>query len=600
MRKTLSCVLLSFALASLAPLQAQEKGEVVYQINLNDRADDLFKVKLAVKKLKEENNIFQFAATAPGTYQTMDIGRFVRSFKAFDKKGREIAVEKLGANQWQISKPKKVRSIEYTIAETFDTPVTENHIYEMCGTSIENDHVLINGQAVFGYFSNMQEADLRIKLLYPQEWLAGTALRQDEDGYYRATDFDHIVDSPILLGRLSKASSDFNGTTIDIYTYSKTDKIKSADLMENMSSMLQAANNFVVTFPVDRYTFLYHFEDKSAGAWEHSYSSGYVLPEAELSPAFAQKLTDIAAHEFFHIITPLNIHSELIESFNFVTPTASEHLWMYEGVTEWASHTMQLRSKLTTPEEYFQEWSQKLMVDEKYFDTTYSLSQLSLNCFTPEGQRQYGNIYYRGALVASLLDIRLLELSDGKRGLREVVNELSKTYGPENAFPEKDFFRLFTEATYPEIGDFLNSYVNQAKPLPVKEYFAKLGVQYDKEFTTGQQTTTLGFGIMPQEEKFIVQQPDSTVRKLGLQPGDVLVAVNGEKVAKENLMAIAQKLQALPLGESYQLQVQRENELVDIAMAVQGKEEVKPHHFSIMTDATPEQLALRTAWMQNQ
>ncbi len=599
MKKTLSCLLLSFALAGLAPVQAQKKGEVLYEVNLNDRADDLFKVKIAVKKLKEENNIFQFAATAPGTYQTMDIGRFVRSFKALDKKGREIAVEKINANQWKISKPKKVRSIEYTIAETFDTPVTENHIYEMCGTSIEDDHVLINGQAVFGYFSNMQEADLRIKLLYPQEWLAGTALTKDEDGYYLATDFDHIVDSPILLGRLTKASSDFNGTTIDIYTYSKTDKIKSADLMENMNSMLQAANNFVVTFPVDKYTFLYHFEDKSAGAWEHSYSSGYVLPEAELTPAFAQKLTDIAAHEFFHIITPLNIHSELIETFNFVTPTASEHLWMYEGVTEWASHIMQLRSKLTTPEEFFQEWSQKLMVNEKYFDTTYSLSQLSLNCFTPEGQRQYGNIYYRGALVAGLLDIRLLELSNGERGLREVVNELSKTYGPAKAFSEAEFFNIFTEATYPEIGEFLNSYVKEANPLPVKEYFAKLGVQYDKEFVTGQETTSLGFGLTPQEEQFVIQEPAAAVQELGLQAGDALLAVDGETIAKENLMVVAKKLQEMPVGKDYQLKVKRGEEVLDIAMKIQGTAEVKPHHFSFLDNASQKQLNLRTAWMQN-
>lgn len=599
MRKRLSFLLLSFALSSLSPLQAQKKGEVLYEINLNDRAEDLFKVKLAVKKLKKENNIFQFAATAPGTYQTMDVGRFVRSFKAFDKRGREIPVEQKSTNQWLISKPKKVRSIEYTIAETFDTPVTENHIYEMCGTSIEKDHVLINGQAVFGYFSNMQEADLRIKLLQPQEWLTGTALIMDEDGYYLAADYDHIVDSPILSGRLTKASSDFNGTTIDIYTYSKTDKISSADLLENMNSMLQAANEFVVTFPVDKYTFLYHFEDKSAGAWEHSYSSGYVLPEGELTPAYAQKITDIAAHEFFHIITPLNIHSELIETFNFVTPTASEHLWLYEGVTEWASHIMQLRSNLITTEEYFQEQSQKLLVDERYYDPNYSLSELSLNCFTPEGQRQYGNIYQRGALVATLLDIRLLELSNGKRGLREVVNELSKTYGPEKAFPEADFFQIFTEATYPEIGDFLNKYVKEANPLPVKEYFNKLGVSYEKEYVTGKQTTTLGFGLAPREGQFVVQQADSATQKMGLQAGDALAAVNGEEVTKENIMAIAQQLQALPAGETYQLQVKRGDELVDLAMEIQGKKEVKPHHFSLMPEANPEQLALRNSWMQN-
>ena len=39
-------------------------------------------------------------------------------------------------------------------------------------------------------------------------------------------------------------------------------------------------------------------------------------------------VTDMAAHEFFHIVTPLNIHSEIIEHFNFATPTPSQHLWL--------------------------------------------------------------------------------------------------------------------------------------------------------------------------------------------------------------------------------------------------------------------------------
>lgn len=599
MKKTLYALLLSCSLSGLNGLQAQDKGEIIYEVNLNERADDLFKVKLAVKGLKKENNIFQFAATAPGTYQTMDIGRFVRSFKAFDKKGREIESKQISTNQWELSKPRKVRSIEYSIAETFDTPVEENHIYEMCGTSIEKDHVYINGQAVFGYFTGMQEADLKIKLLYPEQWLAGTALTQDEEGYYLATDYDHIVDSPFLLGRLTRASSDFNGTTVDIYTYSKTDKIKAQDLLENMNSMLQAASDFVVKFPVDRYTFLYHFEDTGAGAWEHSYSSGYVMKEQDLTPAYAQKLTDIAAHEFFHIITPLNIHSEVIENFNFVKPTASEHLWLYEGVTEWASHIMQLRSKLTTPEEYFAEQSQKLLIDEKYFDTSYSLSQLSLECFTPEGQRQYGNIYYRGALVATLLDIRLLELSGGKRGLREVVNELSNTYGPSRAFPESDFFRLFVEKTYPEIDDFFNSYVKQANPLPVKEYFAKIGVQYEAEHATGVQVSDLGFALAPADGKILVQAAGKALQEAGLKQDDILLAINGEKITMENAMKIGKELMAKAAGDAYQMSVQRGDQQVDLNLQIQSKEKVQPHYFTFAPVADPEQEKLRNVWLKN-
>ncbi|MBX0335468.1 hypothetical protein K3G39_19715 [Pontibacter sp. HSC-14F20] len=103
------------------------------------------KVTLDVEGLKAEHNIYQFAATAPGTYQTMDIGRFVQNFKAFDKKGRGLEVKQVSTNQWQLSKPAKVRRITYQIADTWDTPVEENKVYAMCGTSLENDHALING-----------------------------------------------------------------------------------------------------------------------------------------------------------------------------------------------------------------------------------------------------------------------------------------------------------------------------------------------------------------------------------------------------------------------------------------------------------------------
>ncbi|PTB94200.1 peptidase [Marivirga lumbricoides] len=439
--------------------------DLAYTVNLNNREGDTFKVSLSIDtKLGEENNIYQFAATAPGTYQVMDMGRFVRSFKAFDKKGREIETEQIATNQFKIvdaKKVKKVKTITYEIAETWDTEVEENTIYKMCGSSIEDDNVLINGQTVFGYFSGMQSAPLSIKLQYPADWKVGTALTKNAEGLYIADNYDHIVDSPILLGRLTKANTDLGGTNIDVYTYSKTDMITSEDLLGAMEEMLKAADAFVVEFPVDRYTFLFHFEDETWGAWEHSYSSEYIYAEEPWTPQLAARITSTAAHEFFHIITPLNIHSEIIEQFNFIEPTPSEHLWMYEGVTEWASDMMQLRGGMIELKDLFNELQQKLYVDGRY-DSAYSLSKLSLTSYTPEGQEQYGNIYMRGALVAGLLDIRLLELSDGKRGLREVVNELSKKYGPDNAFPEDKFFDIFVEMTYPEIADFFDKYIKNA------------------------------------------------------------------------------------------------------------------------------------------
>lgn len=454
--------------------------KLVYEIDVSD-LDRYFRVELQIDgKLGAKNDIYQFASTAPGTYQIMDLGRFVRNFKAFDKDGKKIPVEKVSTNQYQISQPKKVKSITYEIAETWDTPVNEHAIYRMCGSSLERDHALINPHCVIGFPSGMQSKPIALSFKYPEGWELGTALDVDEQGRYMANSYDHLIDSPFLLGSLSKASQMMKGTKIEIYTYSKTGLIQSEDLMNNMLDMLKAAGEFLIDFPVDRYTFLYHFEDESWGAWEHSFSSEYVYPERPLTKNYARAITSTAAHEFFHIITPLNIHSEVIEKFNFETPTPSEHLWLYEGVTEWASDMLQLRGGICTLEEYLKEVQQKLKNNDRY-DSEYSLSQLALNSYTDEGQRQYGNIYSKGAIIASLLDIRLLELSNGKSGLREVVIELSKKYGQDKAFSEDDFFEDFVDMTYPPIQYFIEDYIKGARSLPVAEYFYKLGIKYVKE-----------------------------------------------------------------------------------------------------------------------
>ena len=478
LKKIIKTTFLGCLMLFSAEISAQN---LTYTVNLNDRSNDEFKVTLDLDKgLKSSAAIYQFASTAPGTYQVMNIGRFVRSFKAFDAKGVEISTEKIGENQYKISKPKETRKIQYNIAEIWDTKVDKDRIYAMCGSSIEEDHALINGQTVFGYPTGMQDKPLKIKIDFPKEWTFGTALSQDKNGFFEANNYDHIVDSPILMGRLTKATAKVAGADIEVYTYSKTDKIKSDLLLNGMSDMLKAAGAFLKELPVKKYTFLFHFEDRSAGAWEHSYSSEYILKETEWSKEVAEGVVDIAAHEFFHVVTPLNIHSELISNFNFVTPTASEHLWLYEGTTEWASHKMQLNAGLKPLDEYFKELQLKIRVDENRFDNNFSLSKMSLTSFTPEGQKQYGNIYMRGALVAGLLDIRLLELSGGKRGLREVINEFAKIYGANKSFPEKKWFKVFVKKTYPEIADFFEKYIKNANPLPIEDYFKKIGIKYTK------------------------------------------------------------------------------------------------------------------------
>ncbi len=591
MRNRITVLILAFFLLFIqfVSVSAQHK----FFVNLNDRSDDLFKVTLIPEKLSGQNKIYQFASTAPGTYQIMDIGRFVRSFQAYDSKGIELGSKQVSTNQWELEEPKKTAKIIYTIAETWDTPVKENPVYAMSGSSIEEDHVLINGQCVFGYFHGMNKTPIKIKLEYPNKWLVGTALKLNSDGFYDAVDYDYIVDSPILLGNLTKATTKIENTTIDVLTYSKTGKINSDQLLLLLEDIIGATSQFTQGLPVDRYTFLFHFEKFSAGAWEHNYSSFYVFQETELTDLVANELKSVAAHEFYHIVTPLNIHSELVGNFNFEKPTMSQHIWLYEGVTEWASDILQLRDYLITLEEYIKQVKSKLSANDN-FDQSISLTELSLN--STARQDQYPNIYQKGALIAGLLDIRLLELSNGKKGLREVINKLYKDYGIERAFSEKDFFNEFTNRTYPEISDFINRYIKGTDKLPIKEYYGKIGIEYKEFAGIDSSKISLGFGIGVKDGKFIVTNVENPSAD-GIKAGDYIIKVNGEDVDLQNAQTKFAFISKMKVGESFMLTAQSDGEQRELKVTMQPRK-IK-HQLIIKEDATEEQLNLRSAWMKN-
>jgi predicted metalloprotease with PDZ domain len=463
-------------LLAAASLRAQE---LRYTVDIRDRGSHTIGVTLEVDSLPAGDTLFQFAATAPGTYQTMDIGRFVRGFAAVDARGRTVPTTQHSTNQWRIDEPRRVRTIRYRVHDSWHTPIREFRVYPMAGTAVEQEHALVNWHAVIGFPLTQQGSRYRVRVLHAPDWQVATAL-QKVDGTFEAESYDALVDSPVLMGRLTTESLCVTGVPVQIAVYSPTSKMTATQLAGAMRDMLQAAGRFLGALPVDRYVFLFDFapvaEGDATGAWEHAYSSAYTLPEASFSADSGRSITWMAAHEFFHIVTPLHLHSEIVERFNYQRPIPSRHLWLYEGVTEWAAQKLRQEGGLEPLEDYLAELAAKARRDRRQYDTTYSLTDLARTSYTAAGARQYGNIYMRGALVAGLLDIRLLELSGGTRGLKSLVLDLSRDYGVTRPFPEDSLIDIVVARTHPEIRDFFTRWVEGAQPLPLREYYGKLGI----------------------------------------------------------------------------------------------------------------------------
>lgn len=571
-----------------------------YTVDLTRLETDSFFVTLDVSGIATDSVFFQFAATAPGTYEVENAGRFVGGFEATASDGNALDVVRTGINQYLIRNATRLSNIRYRVEDTYDTSIPEDIVGPMSGTNIESNNAVVNGQMVYGYFHGFQGNPMTIDFRLPTGWSIGTALPRHGDSYV-AESFDHVVDSPALLGRLTYANLKLRKTKVDIYCFSENNIVTSDSLLTHLRDMLKAADRFLDGLPVDRFVFLFHFRKevgRSFGALEHKYSSYFYMPERPISQS-RSLLISFAAHEFFHVVTPLNIHSEIIETYNFETPTPSRHLWLYEGTTEWAAHKMQRLAGLTSEREYLETITQKLKTND-FFRPDVSLLQISLGSYG-EWASEYQNIYNRGALTAMLLDMRLLELSRGKRGLRDVIKDLSKKYGPKRSFTDSTFFGEFVAMTYPEIQAFFDQYVKESDPLPMEEYLGKAGYRYSPRIATGQfraRGPRASYAVDAQGKIAVskTDTSDSVTRELGLEAGDVLLTfgIGETEYTIERFAAFAKDLR---IGEAFWMKVRRgDAERVLTAKAGQS-EIILTHVITEMEKPSREQKDFRKRWI---
>lgn len=565
-----------------------------YTVDLYDRADDRFKVELQLAGLADSNNVFNFAAVYPGSYNIKDFGRFVRVFAAYDRAGNEISTEQISPNQWRLSSPKQVARVYYEIAETWDNPVPAHPINEMGGTTLEDDFVLINGPGVFGYLRGLEAAPLRLRLLYPEEWLAGTALAQDTAGFYFAGSYAELADSPLLLGNLTRAAKKIRDTDVYVYNYSLTGQVSADQMLGSVEKVLKTADPFLNGLPAPEYTFLFVFEERAAGALEHLGSSVYVALDAPYQEV-AQRMEDVIAHEYFHVVVPLTVRSELTAAFDFQRPQPTAHLWLYEGVTEWASDLMLLRGGAKKLEDFLGRSLRRKLIYETLKDPGVSLAHISLNSFSQP--QNYSSVYTRGALTATLLDIRMLELSGGKRGLREVINDLRREYDRRRPFREDELFERIVALSHPEVAGFVDHYIRGNTPLPLQAFFDKVGIEYFPEYPGSDGSGEGGVVLAVSDSAISVMWLDPDVAEMGLRKGDVITALNGDSLHFGNYDRYYEETSEMTPGSEYHLMLQRNGE--DVELTCRTIPRKIRHGFRVMPFPTPAQKKLRNAWLRN-
>lgn len=592
-------------------------------INLSKVENDKAPVTINPGRFTTETVIYRLPKVVPGTYSVSNFGKYIDAFKAIDYKGNEMPVIKTDINTWTIKNAKQLDKITYLVNDTFDTEeeggIGKEDPFSPAGTNIESTNYVLNLHGFIGYFDVLKNNQYKLDVTAPANFVRTSALQNidsktSDDGtsitssYFAPRYFD-ITDNPMMYGNLDVEEFKVGNIEIVLSVYSPNKVHSAKSLKETVFKMMEAQKAYLgdidSTPRYDIYLYLSEGKEnspKGMGALEHHTSTVVVLPESMDEEELAKSMVEVVSHEFFHIVTPLSVHSEDVHYFDYNNPTFSKHLWMYEGVTEYFANLFQVDQGLITESEFYTKMMEKIQYSKNLNDAM-SFTVMSENVLKEPYKDQYLNVYQKGALIGMCVDILIREGSNGERGILSLMKELSNKYGKNKPFEDDKLIDEIVAMTYPSLREFFDSHVLGDIPINYNEFFSKAGLEIGEgrietnyilmngaPIVDGDgQTRTIFFTEMVLKNSFWADN--------GAQPRDVIKNINGTDLTLMNANQLLQEVFMWKPGKDVEVTLERDGKEIIIKTKTTQSYTTGEAIFE-KTDATPQQKELREAWLK--
>ena len=591
MKKIILLTLVSLIFNSCGTLRYSKekdakKTNIVSKLDLNNIVEDRIPVEINPGKFNKDTVVYKMPRVVQGTYSISNFGRFVKNFKPISYSGKVLDFSSEDINTWKIFNANNLDKIIYEVEDTFDIENSEDDIpFSPAGTNIEDDNFMLNLFAFIGYFESLQNNSYELIVSSNEDYKKSSALKlvsQESnakgfiDSKYFANRYFDIADNPMMYGDLDVEEFMVEDIKIVLSVYSPNKNHTAKSLVKTVKKMMFAQKKYLGSIDsTSRYDiFLYLSDDKEdsptgLGALEHHNSTVVVLSDSFSEEMLAKSMIDIVAHEFFHILTPLSVHSEDIHYFDYDKPTFSKHLWMYEGVVEYFAQHFQVNKNLIDKEEFYEVIMDKIRLSNRY-DDFMSFTNMSENVLDEPYASNYYNVYQKGALIGMCLDIIIRSESNGEKGILWVMKQLSDKYGKQKPFKDDLLFDEIISLTYPSVKLFFENHVQGNIPINYNDFFEKVGLKVVEGkvktnfirsgggliFKAGEDNDKIYFGSNVANNSFWSDQ--------GVVNDDLLISIDNVQVTMENVNTILRNIYEWEPGRDIYVVYERDGEKREI------------------------------------
>lgn len=508
---------------------------VNYHFSVENPSQQYIQIKAYFEVLSETTTV-RLPSWRPGRYELGNFAKNVKGFKVYDEQNHRLEVRKVTKDAWEIDTTgKSTIRVEY-----FYYAVDLN----AGSTFLSKDQLYVNPVNCCVFTDEHAGLPISLELHIPLQWEIACSMERKGKTLI-AENFDELADSPLICSAHLQHDEYISGGTLFHLWFNGEVKPDWDRLKKDFQAFTDKQIEKFGEFPVKEYHFLFQILPyKAYHGVEHCKSTVIALgPSYDIFGVLYKELLGVSSHELYHTWNVKTIRPIEMFPYDFTKENYSRLGYICEGITTYMGDLFLLKSGVFDLKQYLLEMNVQL---QKHFDNhgrfNYSVADSSfdtwLDGYVPGAPGRKVSIYTEGCLLAFVTDVMILQATNNKYGLDEVMKRLYFNYALEGkGVSEEDYRKELENISGISFESFFKEYVHGTSPYEsiLTQSLEYLGLELNHVPAKQYSASRLGFKTLPVGSNFSVAAiyPGSPADLGGLMLGDEIIAVNGYLCAGE-------------------------------------------------------------------
>lgn len=564
---------------------------IQYTLSFPEPHTHYVNVKMEIKSMPKKDYLeIKMPVWAPGSYLVREFSKNIDSVKAYSENAI-FKVEKTRKNIWKIACANEANvTIEYQVY-CFELSVRTSYITD--------EYAFISPPSVFMYVDEWKNNNYTVKINTYEKWKQiSCSLKTDKEKYsLHADNFDALIDAPILIGN----QKIFEVKAANITHYIAMNGVHKVPetFTADIKKILEAANSIIGENPCENYTVIVLHAPDASGGLEHTNSTALLWRPFSYFGKDYKNFLSLLAHEYFHLWNVKRIRPVALGPFDYDNENYTTSLWISEGFTQNYDDYITHRAGIYTAQEYLDILADNISkyesntgkevqtVAESSFDAWIKYYRRNEN--TNNTQISY---YDKGAFVALMLNLMIMNESNGEKSLNNVMKDLWENYkyNTNRGFTENEIQQILQKYTNEPMQAFLSNYVFGKKDLDYEKYLNYVGLTLiDKSIKE------VKLGAKWNDKFIITETPRNTPAYIsGLNVNDEIIAINNIRIKNNNDIETAIKITE---RNAVEVLINRNGLIKTILVELFAFEQRKIYQIKVKENITQKQENILHSWL---